>query len=455
MGAPLQAPEQPLRLGAVIIGAIHVGVAAETVLHALPLEENLATLPRRRGGLCGVVEHAGKLVPVVDLARWVDVGANAASSEHARGAPLILLLADGGRCIGLRVDAIIGLADVATRDLMRLHHDNDPDEVFHTAVKIREPAVVLSVLDVTRLVALAMAWHQDGVPATAAGNIGQADTMTTVSSSPVSYGLLKVASVRLAVPVTSLAEVTPMPALQRAGRGIVYCVWRGRYVFVPSADLLAPDIKDKTARLLAIIEHDGLAVGVQIDAVLGVQPFTADAEAPGHNDIGVFHYDADGPVMLLNPARLLARFPEAALSIKAATGPAADATKAVNPTAHIVFEADGMASTPVDAIEEVAPFVASDRGALLPKTIPWRGKAIAVRDLRPLSGAETGQVDRAQTLIVRQGERHIAFLVSHVRQLIPPRAGRLYRVAAVEFITVGEGGFPSSYRVQDLGQLTQ
>lgn len=457
MSAPLEAPEKTLRLATVTIGAVQVGVAVDAVLQALPLEASLTLLPRRRGALCGVVEHVGKLVPVVDLARWVDVGVDAASSAHDRCAARVLLLADGGHRIGLRVDAVVGLAEVAARDLMRLHHDDDPDEVFHTVVKTREPAVVLSVLDVGRLRTLAMAWHQDDVAAAAVGaGTGPADTAAALSCAPLTYGVLQVAGMRLAAPVASLAEVMPMPALQRAGYGIAHCLWRGRHVSVLPADLFAPAMHGETARLLAIIEHDGLALGVPVDAALGMQPFVADPEAPDHDGIAVFHYDADGPVLLLDPARLLARFPEAVLSRKAVTGPAG-VRHAVNPTAHIVFEADGLASTPIDSIEQVVPFGASDPGVPLPDMMPWRGKAIVVRDLRPGRGAASGQAsaqaDGAQALIVRQGERHVACVVSHVRQLIPPHAGRLYRMGAFEFISVGEDGNQSSFRLQDLAGM--
>jgi chemotaxis signal transduction protein len=446
--------EATLRLAVVTIGAAQVGVAVDAVLHALPLAGALALLPRRRGALCGVVEHAGKLVPVVDLARWVDVAG--APAEGAPDAARILLLVDGGRRIGLRVDAVVGLAEVAARDLVRLHHDDDPDEVFHSVVKAHEPAVILSVLDVGRLVTLAMAWHQDDAPPAGAAADGAPvpDTAPVssgpVSSVPVLYGLLQVGGVRLAAPVASLAEVLPMPAVQRAGFGIAHCLWRGRHVPVLPADALAQGERAAAPRLLAIIEHEGLALGVPVDAALGMQPFAPDADAPEQDGVAAIHYDADGnAVLLLDPARLLPRFPEAALSRKPANGAAAGATQAVNPTAHIVFEAAGLASTPIDAIEQVVPFGAADPDVPLADTMPWRGRAIAVRDLRP-----AGHGDAGQALIVRHGARHVACVVSHVRQLIPPREGRLYRIGAVEFISVGAEGQQASYRLLDLARLT-
>ena len=442
-----------LRLAAVTIGAAQVGVAADAVLQALPLAGALALLPRRRGALCGVVEHAGRLVPVVDLAHWVDVGAAPdAAAAGARDGARVLLLRAGARRIGLRVDAVHGLAEVAASDLMRLHHDDDPDEVFHTVVKARQPEMVLSVLDVGRLAALAMAWHQDDAGDAAATDAPAAPVVPARAA--VLYGLLQAGGTRLAAPVTSLAEVLPVPAVQHAGFGLAHCLWRGRHVPVLPADVLATGQAAAPA-LLAILEHDGLALGLPVDAALGMQPFAPDDAADGaaatdQDGLATVRYDTDGqPVLLLDPARLLARYPEAALS-RQATRATAHATRPVNPTAHIVFEADGLASTPIDAIEQVVPLASTAPTG----TMPWRGQAIRVRDLRP-----AGQGGAGQALIVRAGAgpgaRHVACVVNHVLQLIPPRAGQLYRMGAVDFVSVGDGdgARQTSYRIQDLARF--
>lgn len=457
MGGHPSTSAAPLRLAAVSIGAAQVGVAVDAVLHAMPLAGALALLPRRAGALCGVVEHGGKLLPVVDLARWVEVGV---APDKEPSAARILLLRDGTRSIGLRVDAVRGLAEVAERDLVRLHHDQAPDEVFHSMVRTREPESILSVLDVGRLVTLAMAWHQDEAPQ----DVGASDAATGTAKDCVSasaagatqvYGLLRLAGALFAVPVMQLAEVLPMPAVQRPGFGIAHCLWRGRHVPVLPASVLASDAPTGNPALLAVIEHDGLALGVPVDAALGMQPFTLTPDAPDQDGKGALCYDAEGnAVLLLDPARLLGRFPEAALSRRQqpAGTPGASATQASNPTAHIVFEADGLASTPIDAIEQVLALDAAATDAGLGATMPWRGKAIVVRDLRP-----GGHAGPAQALIVRHGEgaglRHVACVVSHVRQLIAPRGGRLYRIGAVEFISVGDAGAQSSYRLHDLGRL--
>ena len=68
------APARKIRLAVATIGAVNVGIDVDAVRQAIPLSGALSALPRRQGALCGVAEHLGQLVPVVDLARWVDIG---------------------------------------------------------------------------------------------------------------------------------------------------------------------------------------------------------------------------------------------------------------------------------------------------------------------------------------------------------------------------------------------
>jgi chemotaxis signal transduction protein len=63
-----------LTLARIRIGEVGIGIRIETVLQALPLPETFSRLPLRTHALLGMVEHDGMAVPVVDLARWLDVG---------------------------------------------------------------------------------------------------------------------------------------------------------------------------------------------------------------------------------------------------------------------------------------------------------------------------------------------------------------------------------------------
>jgi chemotaxis signal transduction protein len=446
-----------LRLAAVRIGTIDVGISAGAVLQALPATRALPAPPRRSGALCAVVEHDGRLLPVVDLARWIDVGCGA---DDAPGQARVVLLRDGGRRIGLRVDAVNGLVDAG--EPARLHRDDDPDEVFHSVATVRDSGKVLTMLDVERLAALALAWHDeaDGTAAVSAEAAAGAAVRTTVQ-----YALMRHGGVRLAVPAADVAEVLPMPHVERSGFGLAYAVWRGRHVPLLPARLLDDAAADaaRVPALLAVIEHGGLALGLPVDAALGMAPFAPDHDGlPAMEGIALSAHDADGAVLLLDSGRLLARFPEAALS----RPDGADAharTRAGgrrNPTTHIVFEADGLASTPIDAVEQVLPLAQTGDGALAAGTLAWRGRTIALSDLRP---AGRGADADGHVMVVRRraeagghaGEaRYGAFVVTRVHLLIPPHGGALYRMGAgpraAEFICVGDGTGQASYRTVDL-----
>lgn len=458
----------PCRLAEAVAGAVRIGIPAAAVLQAIPAPPPEPVLPRRRGALCGVVEHDGGLVPVVDLARWVEVGAAApAGAAHAR----VLVLRDGARTIGLRVDAVGGLVELAPGQVTRLHHDDDDEEVFHSVARPPDGGAILSVLDVGRLADLAQAWHRaDGaVVAAAPADADGAGADGSVDAALRSYAVLQAGALRLGVPADDLAEVIPMPALERFGNpggngngGAGYCLWRGRHLAVLAADALAPDADadaNGEAPLLAVIVHAGLALGLPVHAALELRGFGRGA-VPCAGGFTTTLFDEEGRTLrLLDTARLFARFPEAALSrdgaAPAGQGAQRDvrgAAQAANAVAYIVFEADGHGALPIDTVEEVLalpPAIAA--AARLPAALAWRGGSIALADLRPQDGARPGAP--GHVLVVRGAHGPAAYVATRLHVMVPAGAGRLYRMGmgsrAVEFIATGEGTQQASYRIVD------
>ena len=447
-----------LHLAQARIGAVWIGIPADSVVQAIALPSTPAVLPRRHGALACVVDHEGQLVPVVDLARWVDVGAAGDGAGLAATARVLILHAQG-RTIGLKVDTVDGLAEVALDAVARLHHDDHEDEVFSSMVREPDSGRILSLLDADRLARLAAAWHQDpdaapaGVTATAAA--GGAPAVTR------SYAVLQLGAARLALAADALTEVLPLPPVTTlgAGAGIAYCAWRGRHlpVLAHAALGLEPMTDGAAPALLAVIERAGLALGLPVHAALSLQDFDTTALAASSGLLSTI-FEADGtPLRVLDEVRLFARCGEAELSreVDASHGASLDTRRAhaghaANGTAYIVFEGDGMFAAAIDTVERIVSLreAATDgNGAMA-----WEGHAIPMRDLRAGAGAPGGDV-----MVVRSKGAHVAYVVSRVHLLVPPGSGRIYRMGGVgagwEFIATGDNAAQASYRIVDLGAL--
>jgi len=323
--------------------------------------------------------------------------------------------------------------------------------VFQTAVRSPDDGRVLSLLEVGRLADLAAAWSQVERGDDAAGAASPAASIPAPDTR--TWALLQTGAGRLAVAPGDLAEVIPMPPLERFGGAIdsAYCVWRGRHLPVLAAGtLIGADTDGGGDGLLAVIEHGGLTLGLPVRAALHMAAI-AGRGLPSLDGVTATVFDADGlAIHLLDTTRLFARFPEAALSkpdagMAAAAGHRLD-KRAGNAMAYLVFEADGLGATPVAAVEQILPLPAP-AGA----SMDWRGTAISLVDLR--GAASLG--DAGNVLVVRGAGHHVGYLVTRVHSLIPPGTGQLYRMGAangegLEFITTGEGVEQASYRILDL-----
>ena len=441
-----------LRLAAACIGAVRLGIPVDAVVQALPVPALAAPLPRRQGALRAVVQHAGSLVPVVDLARWVDVGPAGASGQAGER---ILILRAAGRTIGLQVDTIDGLVDVPRAAVARLHHDDAPEEVFHSAVQVPETGQILSLLDVARLADLAASWHQ--ADELALPTAAHAQAPCTPDPASALYALLQCDGARLGVPASDLVEVMPMPALTRVGGGIdsAYCRWRGRHLPVLQAGAL-PGLPDACAApLLAVVEHAGLVLGLPAHAALALQALAGG----GAGLVSTVYGEDGGECSLLDTMALFERFPEANMSkAEALAGtlrtsrPTQDAATA-NDSAYVVFEAGALCATPIAGIEQILPLPPHCAASA---TMPWRGAAMSLRDLRPPGHAAAGQA-AGHVLVVLEDGKPVGYVVTRVELLVPAGSGTLYRLGAdparaVEFVTVDASGGQASYRIVDLAR---
>lgn len=444
-----------LHLAQAAIGAVWVGIPAASVVQAIVLPAQPTRLPRRHGALLGVVEHEGRPVPVVDLARWVDVGAAPAMQQGGQGsAPRVLVLHTDGRTIGLKVDTVGGLVEVAQEAVSRLHHDDCEEEVFHCVARDPASGRILSLLDTGRLARLAAAWHEEEGAVSAALPAAQ-EAQEAEQALPRSYAVLQAGAARLAVAADALTEVLPMPALETlgAGSGMACCPWRARHlpVLAHAALGLEPAADGAAPALLAVIEHAGLALGLPVHAALSLQEFDCAQMGPSDGVLSVL-FEPDGAALrVLDEARLFARFPEVALSRE--EGERADAGRAQasgtpNAGAYIVFEGDGMAAARIDTVERIVSLrdAATDgQGAM-----SWDGRTIPLRDLRASDRRNAGS--GGDVMVVRGEETHVGYVVARVHLLVPPGTARIYRMGGGgwAFLATGEAAAQASYRIVEL-----
>lgn len=438
-----------LTLARIRIGEVGIGIRIEAVLQALPLPETFSRLPLRTHALLGMVEHDGMAVPVVDLARWLDVGA-----APAGAVPQLLLLRDGDRTVGLRVDALEELVEVEAAALQRLHHGDDPDDVFHSAAPIGD-GILLSLLEVTRLADLAQCWSTAPPASTAAAPAESAAPPVADTLQRTCYALLDTGHGLIGVPPASLAEVLALPALTHIGSS-AWCRWHdSQLALIASAALFqAPGVATHvaTAPLLAVLQQADLALGVPVQAVLRLEEFGPGV--PSTDGVGENVIDASGAtVLLVDVTRLLARHPEAALargdSVTAtASISTSTSTSTSNAEAYVVLDAAGLQALPLAAIEQIVPL-----DVPLGATMAWQGAAIPLIDLR---GEAPGADGVDGTVLVAQGAHGLAgHVVRRVQSLIPAGAGRMFNMGAngTEFITTDDGGQEATYRIATLSAL--
>jgi len=445
-----------LRLAVAAVGGINIGVAIDAVLQAIPAKGALTALPRRQGALCGVAEHVGRLVPVVDLARWVELGAPQADVQVAER---VMMLSDGHRTIGLKVDSIRGLTDVAPQAMSQVHHDDDSEEVFHTVVKSADMGLVLSILDVGRLIALASAWHEsrDG-----GSEAAQSAAQARPDEDKVLSALLAVGDVKIALPATELAEVIPLPELLAVGTAGSnrYCRWRDRTIPVIDTGALLGQPDAGRAGLLAIVQRGGLTLGLLVSEAIELRPLPATGAGVADGSIAATIFeDGTGAIQIIDTGLLFSLTPEASISKSAAPAQDKQEAQRANTGAYIVFQTEQPMAAPIDTMEEILPLRAEhiDASEGLSANIEWRGQAVRLVDLRTAPEPPSAR-PTARIIVVKGPSGYAGYVVRHVLLLIPPHTGWLYRMALagagqVEFITTGEGSDRVSYRTVDLANM--
>lgn len=444
-------------------GAVLLALPVESVAGAVPWPAPVpehgqaARLPRRGGAVCGVLDHFGAAIALLDLSLWVDIGR---PREQAPAYRRALILQHRGRKVAIGVDQVRGLQTLPATAIERLVHDDDPAQIFHSTVRYAGDGQegLASLLDVERLMALAQTWSESGADAAAhaqAGAAGVGATVVTTALQPC--GVLAGRDCRIAFAIADLAEVVPAPPLLAFPTALTegLCLWRGRQLPVTSLarclPALAPaPVSQAAPALMAVFQHQGMALGMLIDEVPAIValPVAESAQAQAEAPTGSVHCAIDGALIhLVDSAGLFARFPEAAISRESAPiGDDIHGDAATNDGAHLVYEAAGCAASPLAGIEAVLKLP-----PLAPQAthMSWRGGALALRDLRSGAGPD------GTVIVIRDALPPAGVIVDAVKTLVQARSARLARLRVAgrgdtTLLTTGAGAEQQTYAVRDL-----
>lgn len=366
------------------IGRLHLAVPAGWVAGAHASSEPLTALPRRQGAVAGLLATADGCVPVVDLARWVALPAPsdfAADDDTAltEPAPCYLTLRQGGQRLAIQVDELLGLRRVGADQVQRLHHRDDPDELFDAVLPGAAPGDPMAcVLEPQRLMRLLALWCEDTPTQSAAGN----RAVDSQATRPPRLALVRTASRRIAVDMRHVAELMPTPLLKTrlapGGASAGFADWRGGTLAVLHAGWLQGEPSTAASPLCLVLRDDsGRAVALPVEELLGMADRPTDTVAP---DLGAPSWqgerwtDASGPVEQVHVPALLDALPESALSQAGAR--AAPDRRATNDRPFFVLQAGRTAALPVDEVLAVveAGSVSDDQ-----RTLAWRGRQLPLR----------------------------------------------------------------------------
>lgn len=473
------APVDAIVLAVVQVQGGRIGIDAAHVVQAIVVPRDMASVPRRAGGIVGVVSHGGTVVPVVDLQRWLAAGDASAPDPGDDALPpaadaaadaRIVILSDRVHVVGLLVDAVIGLQRCAAAAVERLFHDERANELFAQAALVDAAQPPLVLLEPRRLAALAGVWCAAAkldAPLRAATVVaGAAEARAPRTST--SLGVFRIGDALVGLCANDIGELARTPALrpppfQHPGaRGL--CDWRGR--LLPVVDLTTalqamPDAASPP--WMCVVRHGELALGVLVHEIFDLQSVdagTLDAARPDdggaatlvRGDVSIER----GILQVLDTAALMVRCAESALSARrGAVDERASASHSAKP--YMVFESAGVFAAEIDGVQEVVPLPESLRERLqarLPASLSWRGHVVPVRDVLAERGEGVAPGDVRQLIIVADGDRRIAVPIAGVRAMIPPNTATLSRLhvngRGVDVVSTVSSEHRASYALIDL-----
>ncbi len=503
-----------LHYGIVRAAGQDIAIAASELVEAVDMPPQLMPMPGASALMAGMFMLRGQLIPVLELQRLMAppgpaltvadgpaaaVGAGSAGPAAARQ---VAVVAHGGMRLGLGVDAIAEVLRVLPAAIIPLA--GAPGGPFDRWLVADGPGgralpvlQVAALLERTPGVVPAREPAAAGLMASAGGVDGQARPL----AAPRRHTLAMLGAQVLAFDFADVPDVRPMPEMRpffaASGALLGLVAWRGHDV--PVADLqrlldlpaAAPATSAGPRPLLMVLQREGRLLGLQVDALLGMEMAATDAIVPlgagaslhpecyagalrtaQHGIAAVLRVDA----LLAHP--LVASFLEGQLSAAARKAPQAVSPTSPSPvqaagarTTFLVYQAGGGCATPLAEVEEIlaypSPAVRIDAaGSGMCGLVECKGRPLEVFDLRTLLGLpEAEATPQARVLVVRRGERLRGFLVDSLVSLVTadaaaqigrePAAGgsRAGGSGLGRMLVVGQGAGATTCRQVDLGRF--
>ena len=459
------------------LGSLSVGVSTDAVVQAIPRPTELTRLPRAGGELVGVFSHQGRVVPLINLDTYL--GAGTLVPERLRQA---LILRAGDKLVGVLVHALKGLWKVPAAEVRRIHHEDTPQELFHSVAFGEDRTQLISLLDASQLAARAQVWSQEAEADTAHGpSDGVAATRREggLAMDPI-YSIVRVGPRLLGFAATLVGEVMRCTDLQKMtglGREFVGITrWRARDVPVLDlAQLLGMGDTPRSSQWQVVLDLEGRCAAFYADEICAVRAFAQSRVQPQHDEGGAFAAFVSGSVVadngeriyLLDAEKILAASPlSAAPAQQQAPAGALLQIGLEQPDgdgALVVVQSRQSWALPMHQLREILPAPAqwlpcANAQHHVVGGMEWRGKEIPVIDLG-LATRACATVPGAQACVVLAdvNQRQAALLVENLLALIPEHAGSRSQFRAhgrmVRMATVGMAEQQQSYQILDVATL--
>ena len=455
------------------VGPLKLGVDTRCVMQAIPRPSHMTPMPRVQGALDGVFSLRGQVVPVVNLQKWRRPGA--ATHDPAQ----VLVLRSGNKVIGLAVDAVRGLLKASPAEVQQVHHDDDPNEFFHSVALAEDKTTLVNLLDPERLMTQVQAWSQDVAGSELAS---WADATVQTAQDPEQnlteiYAVVRLGGSLLGFSTQVVGEILALPRLQSmfgsASPFMGMVTWRGRDV--PVSDIRQalglPAGSNAAAPWLLVLSVEGRCMGLPVDDIQVVRAFSASDVQPTTAvgaQASLFRGTVLGEtgerIFLLDGAALMNNNALSAISQRAVTTNRTPQIDNDRSSAHVVFRAGVAWAAPMTQMLAITPFPDTfhrtrHENSYLLGTFEWRGQALPLLDLRQIEGQSATPLDANTRIIVIQVGRQLAgLMVEEVMALIPAHVGTharfsMGRDTLVHIVTLGDGEAQKSYQVMDFTAL--